>query len=242
MFSQAYIEYVDPPTYDGGGMTRLSWVSDAPPNTWYQVYINTDLIWYGLDETACEVPTPSLGETDRITIGTVDPGEETTNFSATFPPLALRRVSLAWLGGYWESMTLEGFFIYGSPAAGDAISYTTPLATITAYPQSIDTSGFGLGGFGEPGFGVAGGAYSWDSDTLANGTWSFAVVPFDAAGNTGSPQTTTAIVAAPPAEVPPFADGLTRLKYLLLAYGQTPFGDGGFGEPEVQLTWNASAG
>ena len=116
-----------------------------------------------------------------------------------------------------------------------------PLADITAYPGGIDTSGFGLGGFGSGSLGQAAGTYSWTSDPLDAGTWSFAVRPYDAAGNLGTAQVTTVMIVAPPREPATFAsDGITRLKYSLVAYGQSGFGQGGFGLPAAMLTWNPS--
>ena len=117
-------------------------------------------------------------------------------------------MQLSWQSGTYTGADLAGFRIYSSDSPGGAIDYTTPLATITAYPVGDRTDGFGFGGFGGGGFGQAPGTYTWTSDPLAAGTWSFAIVSFDAAGNAGPAQTTTATITAPPREPAFFADGI----------------------------------
>ncbi len=176
----------------------------------------------------------------RIDIGTVAAGEETASFSSSLPSSPSRRVQLTWQSGTYAGADIAGFRVYSSDAPGGAIDYTAPLATITAYPAGIVTDGFGFGGFGAGGFGQAPGTYTWTSNPLAAGTWSFAIVPFDAAGNPGPAQATTATLNAPPREPGLLADGLTRMTYTLNGAGQTGFGSGGFGLPTATLTWNPS--
>ena len=120
------------------------------------------------------------------------------------------------------------------------IDYATVLADITAYPGGIVTDGFGFGGFGALGFGQAASSYSFVSEPLASGIWSFAVVPFDNAGNAGLPITTSIAIVAPPRTPATFAGTTTRLQYDLETYGETSFGSGGFGLPSAVLTWNSS--
>ena len=74
-----------------------------------------------------------------------------------------------------------------------------PLAEICAYPGGILTDGFGLGGYGQGGFGRAASSYAWTSPALKSGTWSFAVVSVDAAGNLGVPAATSIDHPGPPA-------------------------------------------
>lgn len=250
-FSQATITSVAPPQ-TRGTQIYLSWASSSPVDTWFQVYVNQQLAWRGR-RLSCWIPTPRGPA--RIDIGTVAAGEEETSFAASLPASPNRRVKLTWQSGSYQGLDLAGFYVYGSTSPGGPISYTTPLATITAYPGGFVIDGFGLGGFGSGGFGQAPGTYTWTSQPLAAGSWSFAVVPFDTAGNKGIPQTTTLTVAAPP-----LAPGAPtpHLTYQLQGFGfggfgggagfgdgnfgQSSFGDGavGFGESAVVLTWNPS--
>ena len=115
-----------------------------------------------------------------------------------------------------------------------------PWPTSRPIPLGIITAGFGLGGFGSGGFGQSAGNYSWTSGPLAAGTWTFAVVPYDAAGNEGSAQPTTVTITAPPRAPAAFAGTSTRLQYVLLGFGQVGFGSGGFGLPAATLVWNPS--
>ena len=64
----------------------------------------------------------------------------------------------------------------------DARSPTSPLIR-----RRSQTDGFGFGGFGYGGFGQAAGTYTWTSNPLSSGNWSYAVVPYDSAGNVGTP-------------------------------------------------------
>src|SRR5206468_10702187 len=104
----------------------------------------------------------------------------------------------------------------------------TALADMTAYPQGLPMDGYGLGGFGTGGFGEAAGTYTWTSGPLAAGTWSFAVKPYDTAGNLGTAQTASVAIAAPPREPGLFPDGINRLHYRMIA------------GPRAVLTWNPS--
>ena len=110
---------------------------------------------------------------------------------------------------------LVGFHVYGSPAAGESVDYATPLETITAYPGGIATGGSG--------------SYGWTSDALDSGTWSFAVVPFDAAGNLGTTATSSVAISVPPREPVPFAGVQARLQYTYSASIH-----------EATLSWNPS--
>jgi hypothetical protein len=235
-FSQATITQVFAPRPTQAHVF-VSWASSSPVGTWSQVYVNQQLAWWGTS-TSCYVPIPP-GPT-RIDIGTVAAGEETNSFASSLPSAPSRRVMLSWQSGTFTGADLAGFRIYSSDSPGGAIDYTTPLATITAYPAGITLDGFGFGGFGGGGFGQAPGTYTWTSNPLAAGTWSFAIVPFDAAGNAGVAQTTTAIITAPPREPGLFADGQTRLQYTLNGFGQVGFGSNGFGLPTATFTWNPS--
>ena len=225
-FTQQYILGVNPPVQYGAQLF-LSWVADQPVGTYFQVYTNAQLSWWG-QSTSCEIATPST--LVRIDVGTVGPGEEATSFASELPPLPDRTVTLNWLGGTFESTSISGFYVYGAATPGGSINYTTPLATIAAYTNGIVTDGFGDGGFGLGGFGEAAGSYSWTSDDLVNGVWTFAVAPFDSAGNIGPATLATTTIACPPQEPAAYAGG-SRLHYTYNASTH-----------EITLTWLGSPG
>ncbi len=235
-FSQLTITQVFPPKL-GGSQVYLSWASSSPAGTWFQLYINQQLAWFGQRLWAW-VPIPS-GPV-RIDIGTAGPGEEQTSFVNSLPSAPTRRVQLTWKSGTYKGIDLAGYRVYGAPTPGGGIDFTSPLADITAYPAGINSDGFGLDGFGQGGWGQAASTISWTSNPLAGGSWQFAVVPYDEAGNEGAAQTATVTVSAPPRAPAPFAGTTSRLQYSLLAYGQTPFGECGFGLPQASLSWNPS--
>jgi hypothetical protein len=238
-FSQATITGINPPVYSGF-QVYLSWTTSSPAGTWFQVYLDDALAWWGQTTTATLV-LGSTGPT-RVDIGTVDPGEEQTDFSADLAAAPARRAELSWLGGTFEGADIAGFRVYETTSATlygsgmfgagpyGGISLGTLEVDITAYPSGIVTDGFGFGGFGYGGFGSAAGTYSWISDPLANGTYYYAVVPYDSAGNLGTPAVTSLVIAGPPAPPALFGDGL-RLHY---TYNPS--------NHEVTLLWNASPG
>jgi hypothetical protein len=234
-FSQLSITEVFPPRLRGS-QVFIAWSSSAPPATWFQVYINHQLAWYG-QRTSVTLPMPS--GPIRIDIGTVGAGNETTGFATSLPPAPDRCARLAWQGGTFQDPDIAGFHVYGSDTPGGAVDYTNILASITAYPAGITTDGWGLGAYGSGGWGEVAGTYTWTSEQLDGGLWTFAVTPFNAAGNEGQAATVSIQINAPPREPAPFPDG-PRLHYSLLAYGQYPYGTLGYGEPQAVLTWNPS--
>lgn len=203
-FDQSSIVEVRPPKWDGATL-QLSWTSSAPAGTTFQVYVGRRLAWYGTSRwVAMTMPDSRV----RIDVGAVGPGEASVDFSAMLPPTSGDRVTLTWLGGSYLDPTgrddLRGFRVFGSRRAGWDVDYTAPLAEIAAYPGGSPIDGFGIGGFGQGGYGRAASSYRWTSGALAAGTWKFAVVSFDAAGNQGPAMTMTTTVVAPPR--PPGAD------------------------------------
>jgi len=240
MFTTAYIESVSPPQWTGADML-LSWVADPPPGYVYQVYLNESLAWHG-STTYCHLPWPSGYIT--VAIGNVLAAEATTDFSADLAAVPQRRAELEWLGGTFLDPTLQGdiagFHVYGEATPGGGIDYGTFLADIPAYVGQAQIDGWGYGGFGLGGFGLAAGSYSWTSNALTSGTWTFAVKSYSLAGNESTPQTCAVVINVPPLPPAPYSGTLVRLHYSLLAYGQPGYGAGGFGEPEVLLQWNAS--
>ena len=215
------------------------------------------LAWWG-QTTNARIAVPTIGP-DRVDIGTVLPGEEQTNFSADLPSSPARRAELNWLGGTFEGQDMAGFQVwlsgdasgYGTGMFGDGgyggapvtygdgqygsgpfggVDLVELLADITAYPSGIMTDGFGFGGFGLAGWGQAGGTYTWISDPLQNGTYFYAVVPYDSVGNLGTPAVTSVTISAPPLPPAVFPDN-TRLHY---TYNPS--------DHEVTLYWNTSPG
>ena len=225
-FTQETITWVNPPELVGS-QYFFSWETTSPPGTWWQIYFDGGLVWTG-QRTSALIPVP-LG-VERIDIGMVGAGYETTSWSSELPPAPARRAVLSWVGGAFLGDDIAGFYVYAAASAGGMINYTTPAATITAYPVGIMTDGFGLGGFGLGGFGSVGGTYTWSSPTLQAGTWSFAVVPFDSIGNAGTGTTVNVAIASPPLEMPAFEDR-TRMHY---TYNQTAH--------TVTVNWIASPG
>jgi hypothetical protein len=238
-FSQATITSVNPPVYTGF-QVALSWTSSSPAGTWFQVYIEEALSWWG-QTTAARIAMPSAGPV-RVDIGTVLPGEEQTDFSGSLPAAPADRAKLSWLGGTFEGADIAGFRVFGSDAAGGygvgpfgsgpfgEIDLGIVLADITAYPGGIYTDGFGFGGFGYGGFGASASTYTWTSEPLTNGGWSYAVIPYDSAGNLGTAAVTGVTITAPPLPPALFGDTL-RLHY---TYNAT--------NHEATLNWLASPG
>lgn len=202
----------------------VSWQSSAAAGTLYQLYLDGTLTWWG---TATQVILPLPSQAVHIDVGTVAAGEGPTDFSGSLPSAPPRRVQLAWTGGTWESPTIAGYHIYQSDVAGGAIDYTKPVATVPFQTGAQTYDGYGRGGYGAGGYGAGDASFSWTSDPLATGTWSFAVVPFDTAGNEqASHLTISQAVTARPAPPAPDSAG-RRLTYTLS--GTTP-----------TLNWNAS--
>lgn len=224
-FSQATMTSIAPPQFQGGLM-YLSWTSTSPTGTWFQVYIDQQLSWWGKSLSA-RLPVPNVSPL-HLDIGTVLAGEEQTDFSSSLPSSPQRFAELNWIGGSFEAPDIAGFYVYGSAVAGGPVVTSSPLATITTYPGGFSMDGFGLGGFGLGGFGYSSSAYSWLSGPLTAGVWNFQVTPFDVSGNSGTPTSTSITIVAPP--LPPALDPLgLRLQY---TYDASTF--------EVTLNWLAS--
>jgi hypothetical protein len=142
------------------------------------------------------------------------------------------RAQLSWLGGSYLDASgnddVSGFQVYGEILPGSGMDYQNPLAEICAYPGGILIDGFGLGGYGQGGFGRAASVYTWTSQALYSGTWTFGVAPVDAAGNRGTPALTSITILAPPRPPAAFPDG-SRLNYTFNPDART-----------VTLFWQAS--
>jgi hypothetical protein len=238
-FSQSTILAVNPPVYLGFQVS-LSWTTSSPAGTWFQVYLERQLSWWG-QATSATIGMPIAGPV-RVDIGTVLPGEGQTDFSGSLPSVSARRAELSWLGGTFEGADIAGFRVFGSDSArgygqggygtgqfGD-VDLGIVLADITAYPSGISTDGYGLGGYGNGGYGQSASTYYWTSDPLTRGSWTYAVLPYDAAGNLGTPAVTGITIVCPPLPPALYGDN-TRLKYTYKPANQ-----------EATLNWNASPG
>lgn len=212
-------------TRDGAELL-VRWTSTAPAGSMFQLYTRGRLVWHGTTRSVV-LPLPPAGATWRFDVGVVDPAEALADLSATLPapPGGGDRVTLRWSGGSYLSPDLAGFRVYHGPsgggtgAAGYGVGgygasgygvggYDRPAETVAAYSQGVATDGYGTGGYGMGGYGTGAGSYAWTSRPLAGGDWSFAVLPFDRAGNKGEATTATATIAAPPG--PPAANALGR--------------------------------
>ena len=193
-FDPTTITEVLPPVPTQGHLW-LSWKTTAPAGTYFQVYIQQKLTWWGTS-TYCSVPVPSSAV--RIDIGSVGSGQQTTDFSSTLAPTPDNKALLSWLGGTYLDSTgnnnVAAFHVYGSSSPGGSVNYGSMLATIPIDPSD----GFGLGGFGQGGFGRSAGTYSWESGPLDSGTWQFAVKTVDLYGNEGTASTSTIVIVGPP--------------------------------------------
>ena len=207
-----------------GAEFYVSWTSSAPLGTVFQVYVDRRLTWFGKTRF-CHAPIPA-GSSRRnvwIEVGTVDSAEQTTDFSAslTGPGGTGDRAQLTWIGGSYLDPTgkndIEGFTIYQSDVPSGAVDFTKVVGAVVAYPGGVLLDGFGLGGFGQGGFGRAATTYQWRSEPLSSGAWTFAVVPYDHAGNAQAhPTTTTVTIATAPLPPAPDASG-KRLNYTYAA-------------------------
>lgn len=240
-FSQTAIQGVNPPIYSGGDLL-VSWIGTLPAGQAWQVYLDQNLSWNGTTNR-CRIPWPPAAV--RIDIGSVPMADAMTSFSASLPRAPADKVELSWLGGTFLDPLggdVAGFHVYGEAQPGGGIDFTSPLANITAYIGGIVTDGFGLGGFGLGGFGMSASSYSWKSGPLTSGTWHYAVIAYDSAGNEGAKAFWSGDVEVPPQPPAFFAGTMQRLQYTIVGFGGLPWGQGGFGAPAIQLNWNASPG
>lgn len=194
-----------------GADLLVSWTTTAPAGSTYQVYVSGQLAWHGIG-LSCLLPWPG-GHNVAIDVGVVDASEATDDFSASLTPFPLDYATLDWLGGTFEADDIAGFRVFSSAVAGGAVDYGNVLADIPAYPGGILLDGWGMGGWNQGGWGRAASSYSWVSGSLTSGVWTFAVAPYDKAGNQDpSPRTVTKTILAPPR--PPGADARgVRLTY-----------------------------
>lgn len=238
-FTTTTITSIAPAVRMPGNLAYVAWTSTAAAGTFFQAYVDGNLIYFG-QALSCLIPWPATG-TSRIVIGSVasidDPSIPQASALPTMPD---RRVTLTWQGGTVEGSAIAGFHVYMGTTPGGAVSYTAPVATIGAFPGGVDPgSMWDVPPWDSSPWDASENSYSWTSDTLDSGVWSFAVAPYDTAGNEGTPQTTTATIAAPPTAPGLFSDG-TRLHYQLVGWDAAPWDSGGWDMPCLELTWNAA--
>ncbi len=239
-FSQATITEVFPPTLSGTAL-RIAWTSSSPDGTWFQVYLDNHLQWFGA-ATQAEIPYPT--EFVHITVGSVGPGQEAVDFSSAMQTILGDRVHLEWEGGTFEAIDIAGFHVYGSPAAGDDVNYTNILATIPAYPAGIILDGYGLGQYGDGGWGEAASYFNWTSGHLTSGIWTFGVKAFDQVGNESTTVEVSELIEVPPATMPFFPSTTSCLRYTYYnGEGMGPYGSGEYGGIHTfVLSWLPTTG
>lgn len=239
-FSESAITKIFPPTWDGSSLA-LQWESSSPSGTWFQVYLNNHLAWFGTSKKT-SIVWPQ--EMVRIAIGAVGTGQQTTNFSSAFEPIPDNRVRLEWEGGTFEALDIAGFHVYGSPTVGADVSYTTALADIPAYPGGIILDGFGLGKYGDGGWGEAGSYFNWTSSPLPSGLWTFGVKAYDKSGNESTTVEVTELIEVAPTTMPVFSNTLSCLNYVYYnGFGMGPYGSGEYGgEHTFVLNWLPTTG
>ena len=210
-FSQSAI--ADVRVRQAGPDLIVAWASSAPAGARFQVYVDRRLAWQGTSRR-CRVPGPGgpPGVNTWVEVGQVGPGEATRDFSTSLsgPGGMATRAALTWQGGTYLDPTgrgdVAGFKIFAARSPGGEVDRSAPIDSVAANPGGWITDGFGLGGFGGGTFGRSACTFKWSSPPLASGTWRFAVVPHDAAGNLQGPGRTVqvTIVAAPrpPAAAP----------------------------------------
>jgi hypothetical protein len=231
-FSQSEITGVN--VQADGPQIFITWTSSAPAGSFFQVYVDGRLAWYGT-APRCYAPIPASanGRNVWVDVGTVDPSEVQADFSSSLTSASQGgpQVQFSWTGGTYLDATgnddVQGFRIYRGDSPGAAVDWSAPVGHVPAYPGGWICDGFGLGGFGLGGFGRAASSYTWSMPGLASGAWQFAIVPYDREGNNrGTGQAVGVnVIAAPRAPAAP-ATG-PRLTY---AYS-------GPGSRQITLSW-----
>jgi hypothetical protein len=193
---------------DGTGI-HVAWDSTAPPGSWYQLYINGRLVWWGQQTSADVAYSPASGERVYFTVGTVGAAVVDVDFSYLIT-LPGNRADLSWYGGRYLCPRLKRFRVYSSPGPGLAVSFARALASVEAAPGGLWDDGWGRGRWGAGGWGYSDIHYTWTSPPLVPGTWTFAVTSLDDAGNEtahADAPTVVQVIVGPPGSPPPRADG-----------------------------------
>lgn len=177
----------------------ISWTTFLPRDTFYQVYINHRLSWSG-NKTSCVLPIPSMSIVGNVWIE-VEEVDVSERFSSHDELLDGgvgfgSRAVLNWLGGSYldtaQNDNVLGFLVTSSKI-GDSDTQHSSVSELVCYPGSWISDGYGLGSYGTGGFGRVSTFYSWTSNFLSSGVWSFAVSPIALNGETGSTATVTVL-------------------------------------------------
>jgi hypothetical protein len=200
--------------------TELDVAWKAIGGNYFQVYIDRRLAWSGMQQF-CSIPIPgdAAGRNIWIEVGTVTNGDMTQDYSASLSGVVGSgdRARLTWYGGSYLDPSgnddVQGYQIHTSKVSGEAVDYNGQICSVPAYPSRILTDGYGMGEFGRGGFGRAASYYEWRSGPLSSGSYEFAVIPYDRAGNSqDSPRSATVTVETAP--LPPRDDeNESRLTY-----------------------------
>jgi hypothetical protein len=268
-FSQATITSVN--YHEDIGALNIDWTTTSPAGTWFQVYVNGAMVartrstGVSIPKPAvsARITVGSVDSSDSQTRFTATLPAKLVNQAKLAWTGGLFLGGVGKVGGFrvYSAIPAAGFGLggfgsggYGSDGGyglggfgvggfgGNAYSINYPaLADIPAYTSNQTTDGFGMGGFGAGGFGSASASYSWTSAPLPGGLWTFAVAPYDTAGNVGAPLLASVSINAPPAAPAAYSDG-ELIHYVVAGFGGLPFGSGGFGESVIELSWNPSPG
>lgn len=180
---------------DDDGELLVRWSSTLAEGAVFQVYLDRRLAWSG---TARLAVVPSPRGPARIDVGSVGATEGGADLSASLSGGGGtgRRARLEWVGGSYLSPTIESFLVYRGASPGVAATIVgTPEAVVPAYPRGVRITP-GVSGYGTTANPAT--QYRWTGETLPNGTWHFAVVPVDTAGNRGPAATVSIAISAPP--------------------------------------------
>ncbi len=211
---------------------RVSWTTDSQNAQCFQVYVDRVLKWQGYTRY-CFLPVPSgsLARNTWVEVGAVPPSEAFKDYASSLTAGALGGdcVNLSWLGGTYldssSSDSVAGYKIFGS-LGHDASVLSTNLGDVSAYPGSWISDGFGMGFFGQGGFGKSPTLYSWVSNPLSAGVWSFVVTSYNLVGDLGATSTPLAVAVQ---SFPP-APQSSSLSYLY----------SGSTTRQIQFHWNSS--